>query len=116
MTAYTERIRYEVNVSLNGWHLFATDSRIRWYKPFQIADMVLVFKERFPEATVSVMAWAGDGHPTVLDPIIEGALSGDIDKDRLAKTIKRFRDQVNRERTDEGYVGGTSEAEAIQPV
>ena len=52
-------IFFEICVSKNGKHVFATDSMIRSYNDSQIKDMVLLFKERFPEKEykIEITSW-----------------------------------------------------------
>ena len=42
--------KYEINVSKNGRHIFATDGTVRTYTDSQIRDLVLLFREKFPES------------------------------------------------------------------
>lgn len=40
---------YEINVAQNGIHLFATDTFVRSYDEAKIAELLLLFKEKFPK-------------------------------------------------------------------
>lgn len=46
--------RFEVNVSIGGKHLFATDSRIRTYSEEHIRDLVVLFRQAFPGCHIAV--------------------------------------------------------------
>jgi hypothetical protein len=41
---------YEINVSKNGQHLFATDASIRQYDVYQVLEMLNLFREKFPKS------------------------------------------------------------------
>lgn len=43
-------IKWEINVSRKGKHVFATDGTIRGYLDSHIRDLILLFREKFPEA------------------------------------------------------------------
>jgi len=40
--------KYDINISKNGRHIFATDSTIRNYSSAQARDIILLFRETFP--------------------------------------------------------------------
>ena len=42
--------KWEINVSKNGRHVFATDGTIRNYSDSQIRDLILLFREKFPSS------------------------------------------------------------------
>lgn len=69
--------RYEINVSRNGKHVFATDSHIRSYHATDIASLVSLFKTVFPDCKVSVMA-LGHRNPRPLDTCIIEALGDNL--------------------------------------
>lgn len=46
--------KYEINVSKNGKHVFATDSRIRSYTKDDIDGLVKLFETAFPDCKISV--------------------------------------------------------------
>lgn len=94
---------YEINVSdARGWHMFATDSRIRHYFPFQIARMILQFREAFPGCTITVTKWGGQ-----MDPVVQAAIDGTVDVQRLNKKENWFRKCVESIRHAD-YVNETS--------
>jgi hypothetical protein len=47
---HTHSGQYEINVSKNGMHVFATDRNVRHYTESHTRDLVLLFKEKFPES------------------------------------------------------------------
>lgn len=91
--------RYEVNVARQGWHLFATDSRIRSYHAVIVADMICEFQAAFPDCTVSVTCFDGS-----VEEVVQAALDGTIDRFRLAKAVGKFRSGVMNQRSND-YVG-----------
>lgn len=48
---------YEINVSENGKHIFATDSTIRQYDEEHVEVLVKLFKEKFANCKVEVSVW-----------------------------------------------------------
>jgi hypothetical protein len=46
--------KYEINVSKNGRHVFATDSHIRNYHPEDITRLVELFTIAFPDCKIDV--------------------------------------------------------------
>lgn len=58
---------FEINVSKNGKHVFATDSSIRSYGDDAIVNLLKLFVEKFPKADgydVSVTNWfCTSSHP-----------------------------------------------------
>ena len=99
-------MRYEINVAENGLHLFATDRHVRSYSVTVIAGLILRFQETFPESEVSVTVYDDNGHGCLAAPyLIQAALSGEIDRERLAKTLQKERDCFQSVRHND-YVGG----------
>jgi hypothetical protein len=68
-------VRYEINVSKDGRHIFATDSHIRNYRPEHIATLVGLLRSVLPGHKISVNAF-GFRNPRELEPCIENALKG----------------------------------------
>jgi hypothetical protein len=101
-SAYEGRTRFEVNVAMGGHHLLATDSLIRWYSPEQIAYMVVTLKEAFPTGNVSVTTWGKRS------PLVEAAITGELDKNRLSKSIGKLKKMQDMERETAGYAGGAA--------
>lgn len=48
-------VRWEINVSKNGKHVFATDGSIRRYPKEDIAALVELFTVSFPDCQISVI-------------------------------------------------------------
>lgn len=56
---------YEINVSLNGVHFFATDERSCKFKS-KLEELLKVFRVKFPESEgykITVTEWQTLGHP-----------------------------------------------------
>jgi hypothetical protein len=49
--------KYEINVSKNGKHVFATDSHYRTYRECDIIKQIELFKAAFPDCKISVRSW-----------------------------------------------------------
>lgn len=65
---------FEINVSKNGKHLFATDSSIRSYGDDGIVALLELFAQKFPYAEgyeVSVTNWFCTSSHTFPDPVTE---------------------------------------------
>jgi len=50
-------VNYEINVAVNGKHVFATDTHIRTYSPTEIVALVKLFQTSFPDARIIVTAF-----------------------------------------------------------
>lgn len=56
---------FEINVSQNGKHIFATDCYNRQYSEVKINELIKLFKEKFPEEekyVISVTSWNVNGN------------------------------------------------------
>lgn len=51
-------VKYEINVSRNGKHVFATDSHIRNYDKESIRKLVELFKVTFPDCKITVTGFS----------------------------------------------------------
>lgn len=55
---------FEINVSLDGKHLFATDSTIRSYSEKEIEKLMELFLKKFPKEekyTITISTWTCSG-------------------------------------------------------
>lgn len=74
LNGYGLRIHYEINVSIKGKHIFATDSYYRQYTAEHIVYLMKLFKEKFPGCKISIKA--SKTEPYKLPKVIQDFLDG----------------------------------------
>ena len=82
--------KYEINVSKNGRHVFATDGTIRNYNGSQIRDLILLFREKFPETDgyiIGVTCFNKMSQP--IPDYVKAAIDGQYVKTKLDKRTKK---------------------------
>ena len=88
----SDTMKYEINVSKDGRHVFATDGTIREYTDNQIRDLILLFREKFPEIEkyrVSAICRGHKGLLRLLPDFIQAALDGEDVEIRSDKRTKK---------------------------
>lgn len=112
---YVSAYRYEVNVAVNGWHVFATDSSVRNYTDEVVATLVLFLKDNLghlPGFSLSVQAWDRQTGVAVYStpPLVQSAIDGTVDRKRLAKAVEKQREVVRGMRQEHDNAFGEESA------